>query len=91
MSKLDIIYQLNTEDTNQPKFILKLENHCLHLLNFHLLQNQRRQIDAKDLQISMLKCEHSFDFIENCQTRAGDEAFTSIYQCVKCNYRKCIS
>lgn len=91
MSKLDIIWQLKRDNSNDDKFILKLENHCLELMNFSLLQKQNRYIKPEDLEISMSRCKHTFEFLQNCQTRAGDEAFTSIYLCRNCNYRKYIS
>jgi len=91
MTKLDIIWNLPTSDDKPPKFILKLQNHCLELLDFELIQNHKRYIELGELSISMSRCDHDLKFIQNCQTRAGDEAFTSIYQCTKCNYQKYIS
>lgn len=91
MSKLDIIYNLPVKEGETKKYILKMQNHSLELLNFELLQDQNRFIDLSLLTISMSRCEHDMKFVHNCQTRAADEAFTSIYQCTKCNYQKCIS
>lgn len=91
MTKLDIIWNLPTKDGEAQKYILKLRNHCVELLDFELIQNHKRYIQMNELSISMSRCNHDLKFIQNCQTRAADEAFTSIYQCTKCNYQKYIS
>lgn len=91
MTKLDIIFNLPANGDEPEKFILKMKNHCLELLAFKLLQDQKRYIKIDESTISLSKCEHDLKFVRNCQTRAADEAFTSIYQCTKCNYQKYIS
>lgn len=91
MSKLDIIYNIPNIENESPKLILLMENHTIELLNFAQLQNQERFIELNELVNSMYICRHEFVFIKNCQTRAADEAFTSVYQCKKCKYQKCRS
>jgi DNA-directed RNA polymerase subunit M/transcription elongation factor TFIIS len=91
MTKLDIIFNLPTNVGEPQKYILKMQNHCLELFPFKLLQDHKRYINIDELTISLSRCEHDLKFVRNCQTRAADEAFTSIYQCTKCNYQKYIS
>lgn len=67
----------------EPKYVLRLKNHTLDLLLFESLHNQMRT--CSNLYISLDQCVHDYVFIQYLQTRCGDEAFTSIYRCSKCN------
>lgn len=91
VKKLDIVYEIIHPMTKQRQFVLKMQNCTFELHNFQLLHHQEQFLNPDNIPKNGETCHHEFIFVANCQTRASDEAFTSIYICQKCNYEKCIS